>query len=84
MGTPSVTPMSTEAKTVNLDAVSELMGEALRNVRAIDGIRVPAGNNPTRQQARRDLMYVADVLDRAAAEAKAAYWELSDRPDPLS
>ena len=78
-----MTAMTDEAQNLDLTNVEDLVAEGRRLLREMDGIRIPEGNNPTRQSARRDLMYLADVLERAASEVKAAYWTLSDHPDVL-
>lgn len=68
---------------IDLSDVSTLIGEAVATLRALDGMRVAQGNNATRADAKRDLIYLSNTLSRAASEAQAVYHVVNGKPDPL-
>lgn len=69
---------------VDLENVSTLIGEAMHDIRSLDGMRVPEGNSPGRGDVRRDLLYIADLLTRAAAETRVQYHRLNGKEDSLA
>lgn len=75
--------MTTEAVIVNLDSTLTLAAEAIGNIRTLNGARVAPGNNPLKADIKRDLIYLSDTLDRAAAEARAVYHTVNGKDDPL-
>lgn len=75
--------MTVPAVILDLESVLTLTGEAIGTIRGLNGARVTISNNNPRADVKRDLIYLADTLDRAAAEARAAYHVLNGRFDPL-
>lgn len=68
---------------IDLDAARTLIGESNRLARTLDKQALPPGNNPQLAAAKRDLLYLADMLARAEAEVRAQYHALNGRPDIL-
>lgn len=81
--TRSSSEASVETVEVNLYNTTTLITEALRLARSLDKQHPPAGNNPQRSAVKRDLIYLSDTLDRAAAEARAQYHAQNGRLDIL-
>lgn len=74
---------SVEAEEVSLQNAGILVMESARLLRTLDKQRPPQGNNSQRSAVKRDLLYLADTLDRAAAEVRAQYHAQNGRPDIL-
>ena len=72
-----------EIAPIDLYNVTVILAEAMRLTRALDKQQPPPGNNPQLAAAKRDMLYLADTLDRAAAETRAQYHAVNGRPDVL-
>lgn len=72
-----------QVEPVSLEATRTLLSESARLARALDRQQPPPGNNPQLAAAKRDLLYLADMLARAEAEVRAQYHALNGRPDIL-
>lgn len=68
---------------INLTDARTLISATIQLARDLDGLNPPTGNNPERAAAKRDLIYLADILDRASAEVRAVYHVVNGKPDPL-
>lgn len=82
--TRTTSEAATRPDPIDLEAATFLLVEAHRLTRALDKLDPPQGNGPQMAAAKRDLLYLADVLARAEAEVRAQYHALNGRPDVLA
>lgn len=68
---------------IDLSDARRLVGAALAEIRDLDGMTVDDGNTSRKAQFRRDILFTADLLDRAAAEVRATYHAANGYADPL-
>lgn len=70
--------------TINLGAVDQLLTDVTPRLSDLAGLQIAMGNTPERAEAKRVLHYVADQLDRAAAEVRMVHHLLNGFEDPLA
>lgn len=82
--TSQLDPKVRRPVTINLGAAHQLLSDLTPRLASLDGLPIAMGNTPDRAEAKRVLHYVADQLERTAAEVRMVHHLLNGFEDPLA